>query len=72
MIELLVSDNGIGIPKELYEKAKERFFRIDTSRNTSGHGLGLSLIVAVADLHQGELSFSDNAPGLRAKLALKL
>lgn len=70
-IMLIVADNGEGIPENMREKAKERFFRLDESRHTSGHGLGLSLVVAVAGLHQGTLSLKDNNPGLRAILTLK-
>ena len=69
-ILLTVADNGIGIPNELLGKVKERFFRVDTSRHTAGHGLGLSIVNAVAVLHQGELTLEDNAPGLKAILTL--
>lgn len=67
-IQLCVADNGEGIPAELIEKAKERFFRADPSRHTSGHGLGLSLVNAVAGLHHGALTLEDNNPGLKATL----
>ncbi|NDF12348.1 MAG: sensor histidine kinase [Proteobacteria bacterium] len=69
-ITLTVADNGVGVPEELLEKVKERFFRADASRNTNGHGLGLSLVNAVAILHQGHLVLEDNHPGLKAKLIL--
>ena len=36
-----------------------------------GTGLGLSLVAAVARLHEAELSFEDNHPGLRAVLTFK-
>lgn len=65
-----ISDNGIGIPPGLLEKAKDRFFRVDSSRNTEGHGLGLSIVNAVAFLHHGSLVLEDNAPGLRVILTL--
>ncbi len=68
---LEVSDSGQGIPEGLRERAKEPFFRTDESRNTDGHGLGLSLVNAVAGLHQGTLTLADNAPGLRVILTIK-
>ncbi len=70
-VVLVVADNGEGIPEMYREKAKERFFRVDESRHTAGHGLGLSLVNAVGVLHQGSLNLEDNAPGLRAVLTLK-
>lgn len=70
-IQCIVADNGPGIPEALLEKAKERFFRLDKSRHTEGTGLGLSLVKAVAGLHQGELLLEDNAPGLKATLRFR-
>jgi signal transduction histidine kinase len=67
---LTVADNGPGIEADLREKAKERFFRLDKARNTRGSGLGLSLVNAVAGLHQGTFTLEDNAPGLKAVLDL--
>lgn len=67
-VECVVADNGAGIPPSLYEKVKERFFRLEESRTSAGTGLGLSLVDAVAKLHRGELVFADNSPGLRATL----
>ena len=59
-----VADSGIGIPKEFYHKVTEKFFRLEQSRTSAGNGLGLSLVNAAIKLHHGELSFSDNNPGL--------
>jgi signal transduction histidine kinase len=67
-----IADNGMGIPAELVEKAKQRFVRLDESRHTEGTGLGFSLIEAVAKLHRGSLSLADNQPGLRATLHFRV
>lgn len=69
-VECVVADNGAGIPPALYDKVKERFFRLEESRTSPGTGLGLSLVDAVAKLHRGELVFEDNKPGLKAILKL--
>jgi signal transduction histidine kinase len=69
-IIITIADNGPGIPAQFLDKAKERFFRVDESRNTPGTGLGLSLANAVAGLHHGTLVLEDNAPGLRAILTV--
>jgi len=60
-----VADDGPGIPAEERDKVLHRFYRLETSRTTPGSGLGLSLVRAVADLHDAEIALQDNAPGLR-------
>ena len=70
LIELAVSDHGPGIPAAEKPRVTERFFRGDASRGTSGVGLGLSLVAAVARLHGGTLMLDDNDPGLKARLML--
>lgn len=65
-----VNDAGAGIPAAEYERVTQRFTRLDQSRSLPGSGLGLSLVKAVAELHRGNLSFGDNAPGLSASLKL--
>jgi signal transduction histidine kinase len=67
-----VSDQGPGIALDDREKATDRFYRGESARSTPGSGLGLSLVLAVARLHGGELRLEDNRPGLRAVLALPL
>jgi signal transduction histidine kinase len=59
-----VADRGPGIPPDQRAKALERFGRLDTSRTQPGFGLGLSLVKAVANIHDGVLDLEDNAPGL--------
>lgn len=70
--ELCVRDSGTGIPVELYSKVTEKFFRVESSRSSPGNGLGLSLVSAAVKLHNGELSFADNAPGLKVLIRLPL
>ena len=67
-VSLQVNDNGLGVDKADRSRMIERFKRLDASRNTPGHGLGLSLVNAVAALHRGRLSFRDSNPGLSATL----
>jgi signal transduction histidine kinase len=67
--ELAVADTGPGVPAEHRELVLERFARLESSRNTPGSGLGLSLVAAVAGLHRAALRLEDNAPGLRVTLA---
>lgn len=65
-----ISDNGPGIPEEEHEKVVQRFYRLDQSRTTPGSGLGLALVFAVLKLHQFELSFADNQPGLKVRISI--
>lgn len=72
MVYVSVSDQGPGIAPEDREQATNRFYRGKSARSTPGSGLGLSLVLAVAQLHGGELRLEDNRPGLRVILALPL
>jgi signal transduction histidine kinase len=65
-----VRDSGPGIPAERREEVLRRFTRLDSARDTPGHGLGLALVHAVAKLHGGHLELADNRPGLAARLVL--
>ncbi|MDE1940434.1 MAG: HAMP domain-containing histidine kinase, partial [Alphaproteobacteria bacterium] len=62
---VIVVDEGPGIPVEDRQKVFRRFFRREQSRTTPGSGLGLALVLAIADLHGAEISLLDNNPGLR-------
>lgn len=66
--QLVVQDDGPGIPSAEYEHLGVRFHRLD--RSTPGHGLGLASVQAVVALHGGRLQFSDARPGLRACIDL--
>jgi two-component system sensor histidine kinase SenX3 len=58
--ELMVADNGIGIPASDHDRIFERFYRVDRarSRDTGGTGLGLSIVRHVATNHGGEVLVS--------------
>jgi len=73
--ELVVADTGPGVPVFERERVKERFVRLDPERSAGGAGLGLAMVTAVADVHQGEFTLEDGlggptGPGLSARLAL--
>ncbi len=65
---LTVADRGPGIPPDERARVLERFVRLDASRGRPGAGLGLSLVAAVARLHDARLELDDNGPGLRATI----
>jgi signal transduction histidine kinase len=71
-IEVIVSDSGPGIPAQYRQAVLQRFYRLDRSRSTPGSGLGLSLVSAVASLHDATLALEDNEPGLRCVIAFPM
>lgn len=64
-IEIAVEDTGPGIPQNERKHIFERFVRLDSARSTPGSGLGLSLVKAVASLHQAEIDVETRNPGAR-------
>jgi PAS domain S-box-containing protein len=54
---IYVADEGIGIPEYELPKIFDRFYRVDSGlrRRTAGVGLGLFLINAIVEAHQGEI-----------------
>jgi signal transduction histidine kinase len=68
-VEAMVSDTGPGVPPADRGRVLMRFVRLEASRSTPGTGLGLTLVKAIADLHNARLDLSDNRPGLRVTLA---
>ena len=58
-----------GIPEQERGRVFRRFYRLEGSRCLPGNGLGLSLVAAVAKLHDSELHIEDNDPGLWISMA---
>ncbi|HEU4961882.1 MAG TPA: ATP-binding protein [Sphingomonas sp.] len=69
-IRLTVADDGPGVAPADRARIVHRFARLDNSRGTPGHGLGLNLVVAVAQAHGGDVAIDDNRPGLIVTIAL--
>jgi two-component system sensor histidine kinase SenX3 len=59
-VEIMVADQGIGIPTRDLDRVFERFYRVDKarSRETGGTGLGLAIVRHVATNHGGEVLVS--------------
>ena len=63
MLEILVCDNGIGIPLEHLERIFDRFHRVDTrlTREVNGLGLGLTICKGIVEMHSG-IIWAENRP----------
>jgi len=66
--EVVVEDDGPGIPADKREIVLGRRVRLDEARKLPGSGLGLSLVAAVTKLHGARLVLDDAAHGLRVAL----
>ncbi len=66
--EVIVEDDGPGIPADKREAVLGRTVRLDQARNVPGSGLGLSLVAAVTKLHGARLVLDDAGPGLKVSL----
>ncbi len=73
IVEIAVTDQGIGIPESELERIFERFYRVDParSRETGGTGLGLSIVKHVATKHGGEIIVW-SSPNVGSTFAMRL
>lgn len=64
-IDLIIEDNGPGVPKDQYVRIFERFYRVKNHDNM-GCGIGLSIVMRVAEVHHASLHVSqpDQGTGL--------
>jgi len=75
VLEIMVDDDGPGIPEDMREDVFRPFFRLDESRNmeTGGTGLGLSIAQDIVHGHGGEISLRESpAGGLRVLIRIPI
>ncbi len=65
---LTVSDTGPGVPPEILSRLTQPFYRGERSRAQPGNGLGLTLVAAIARLHDGQLMVRNQQPGFAVTL----
>lgn len=68
-----ITDTGEGIPVEALSRVFERFYRVDSSRqsSTGGSGLGLAIVRAIIEAHGGTV-WVENVPGAGARISFTL
>jgi signal transduction histidine kinase len=62
-VELHVRDNGTGFAPDFASRAFDRFTRGDATRGSGGSGLGLSIVQAIAESHDGSAHVANLASG---------
>jgi two-component system cell cycle sensor histidine kinase PleC len=73
--ELMVADNGLGIPKDKIDRIFKPFSRVDNRYDSEngGTGLGLALVCGLVELHRGRIWMeSDEGKGTRVFVALPM
>ncbi len=74
-VEVTIDDRGPGIPAALRERVFDPFFRVEASRSrdTGGSGLGLAVVRAIVQRHDGMVRLEDRpGGGLRVRVSLPL
>ncbi|MDP4208748.1 MAG: two-component regulator propeller domain-containing protein [Bacteroidota bacterium] len=71
VVELVVSDTGLGIPEKNIHKVFTRFFQGDNTQNQTGTGIGLALVKELVKLHNGYIYVSSE-PGKGTKFTVRL
>ena len=69
--QIVVTDEGPGIPESDLPHVTERFYRVDRARGRGGHGLGLSIVRELLEARHGTLDLANHAPhGLKVTIQL--
>ncbi|MEI8610628.1 ATP-binding protein [Enterovibrio sp. Hal110] len=70
-VQIVIEDDGPGVPEQYRERLFEPFFSIDPSRNKAnmGHGLGLAIVKLIIEKHDGHAAFEEpSSSGARVVL----
>ncbi len=70
-VEIVVADQGPGIPSDDLEKVFEKFYRVERGDRGSGTGLGLAICRGIVEAHGGSVRAEIAAQG-GARIVLRL
>ena len=72
-VNIIVEDDGIGIPAKYFNRVFERFYRVDKarSRQSGGTGLGLAIVKHIVSLHGGNVQIESQV-GIGTKIIVSL
>jgi signal transduction histidine kinase len=68
----VISDDGPGVPREEHKKVFQRLYRHEASRNRPGYGLGLSLVMAIGELHGARIRILERDAGFGVEVSFPL
>lgn len=71
-VELVVEDDGVGIPPDGPESIFQPFTQLSTGEAAGGLGLGLTLVKNLAALHGGDVSVTSGGPGRGSRFVVSL
>lgn len=71
LAQILVQDNGVGIPPESLPYIFNRFYRADATGAVKGTGLGLSIVKHAVEAHGGRIS-AESTPGICTRFRILL
>jgi signal transduction histidine kinase len=73
-VELSIADDGDGIPAEHLPHVFERFYRVDEARDRAhgGSGIGLAIVKAFVEAHDGTIAASSPGPGRGSTFTVRL
>ena len=71
-VEILITDNGIGIPKEEHQSIFDKYYRVarDENSNVNGLGVGLFLVKTIVDRYKGSIEVWSGKKGVSFKIIL--
>jgi len=71
IVQVVVADTGIGMTAREGARIFEKFYQADSSRSTSGNGLGLALVKRIMDIVGGEITVA-STPGAGSTFTVRL
>ncbi len=73
VLTMVIKDNGLGIAPEYQEHVFDKFYRIPTTKDVKGSGLGLSFVKELVSLLHGEIKLeSEQNKGSKFKITLPI